>query len=129
MKGDLIQVRSAGKKHCDCLAVVLVPDIALSELGHVRTISVNIGTQAKHEFYALAQTAYMQSQDDEIDLTPVGSPIEVTVGHETFQIAAGLVLCRRVSGGIEAFVHSDQSHQKLLDAAHRYCTRWIRLDI
>jgi hypothetical protein len=129
MKGDLIQVRSAGKKHCDCLAVVLVPDIALSELGHVRTISVNIGTQAKHEFYALAETAYMQSQDDEIDLTPVGSPIEVTVGHETFQIAAGLVLCRRVSGGIEAFVHSDQSHQKLLDAAHRYCTRWIRLDI
>jgi hypothetical protein len=128
MKGDLIQVRSAGKKHCDCLAVVLVPDITLSELGHVRTISVNTGTQAKHEFYALAQTAHMQFQDDELTLTPVGSPIEVTVGHETFPIAAGLVLCRRASGGIEAFVHSDQSHQKLLDAAHRYCTRWIRLD-
>ncbi len=128
MKADFIQVRSAGKKHCDCLAVVLVPDITLSELGHVRTISIKTGTQAKHEFYALAQTAYMQFQDDELTLTPVGSPIEVTVGHETFPIAAGLVLCRRSSGGIEAFVHSDQSPQKLLDAAHRYCTRWIRLD-
>jgi len=116
-------------KTFECSAVVLVPDVVLSEPGHIRTLSVDSGPQAKHAFYALAQTAAFQFQDEELRVTIVEGSILAGRGQKTDAVKPGMVICRTVSGEIVILSNSKKSHRKLLDATQRFCTRWIRLDI
>ena len=108
---------------------ILVPDIALSEAGHIRTLSADAGPQDKHAFFAIAQTAYMQFQDEELKVSISDLPMMVTGEKETVSLQSGLVIVRTVSGEIKVLAHSQKPHGKLLEAAYRYCTRWVRLDI
>jgi hypothetical protein len=91
-------------------------------------VSINAGPQTKHEFYALAQTAFMQFQDEDLAVFTVEAPIRLE-GPESGVCESGMAICRDLEGGLHVWAHRDLSQRKLLEAAHRFCTRWIRLDI
>jgi len=115
-----------GTAACDCL--LIIPERALEEHGYIKALHGS-ATPNKHEFQALAQTGYYQYQDDELDYCETAGPIEVVRGMEQEALEDGMVLFRDTCGSIKAVVHRSARPKKLLEAAHRFCTRWVRLDI
>ncbi len=113
----------------DCESVILVPEIAVQEAGYIKTFTVKDSGHAKHEYHTMAQMAYFQFQDDELAITEINSPLMIILGEERHEIAGGLVLYRDTAGSFHVLVHALQNRKKLLEAAYRYCTRWVRLDI
>ena len=128
MQKEWISVRTHGKT-LDCNTVILVSERALDTDGQIIMLSSNTGPQTKHEFYALAQMAFIQFQDDELDISAVQGPIKVAWKDAVNQIEAGMAICRARDGTLSVMAHHDQPWRKLLEAAHRYCTRWIRMDV
>jgi hypothetical protein len=129
MKKEPIRVYAGENEALDCSVVILVPEIAISEAGHIKAYSCNSGAQTKHEFYAVAQMALIQFQDEELDATTVNGPIRLKWMDEACETSSGMAICRTLSGELEVLAHTNQPWRKLLEAAHRFCTRWIRLDI
>ncbi|MBW2602006.1 MAG: hypothetical protein JRD47_08820 [Deltaproteobacteria bacterium] len=129
MGQDSIRVHTAEGKTIKCSTVILVPEIALSEAGHIKLLSCNSSPQAKHEFHALAQMAFIQFQDEELEINMATESIKLEWNGENIEVSSGMVIYRDLSGGLEVFCHSGQLQRKLLEAAHRFCARWIRLDI
>jgi hypothetical protein len=114
----------------DCVAVLLVPEIAVQEPGYITALSSSGAVASKHEFQALAQTAYYQYQDDEIGITLLEGPCRISAGDSDEMFERGLLIYRSSSGTIHIAAHRDAvDSKKLLEAANRYCTRWVRLDI
>jgi hypothetical protein len=113
----------------DCETAILVGTLALEEDGHVTMLSTHSGPQTKHEFYALAQMALFQLQEEELEVSVVKGPIHVAWKDEKSDISAGMAICRTTAGVVSVLAHGDEPWRKLLEAAHRYCTRWIRLDV
>jgi len=113
----------------DCSCAIVVPEKAITEHGYIKTFSAAPGAQGKHEFQALAQTAYYLYQDDELDIVPIHDPVSLGQGAEDQSLDAGMLIFRDSGGSIKAVFHEGQPAKKLLEAAHRYCTRWVRLDI
>ena len=113
----------------DCESVILVPEIAVQEAGYIQTLTVKDSGHAKHEYHALAQMAYFQFQDDELEIVEIDSPLKIIHGTETSEMDCGMVLYRDTGGSFHVLVHALQNRKKLLEAAYRYCTRWVRLDI
>ena len=129
MEQNCISLRIPAGKAIQCSTVILVPDIALSEAGHIKLLSCNLSPQAKHEFHALAQMAFFRFQDEELEINMATEPIILEWDGENTEVSSGMVICRNLSGGLEVFCHSGEPPRKLLEAALRFCTRWIRLDI
>ena len=119
----------AGETVLSCRTVLLVPETALSEAGHIKMFSVNSGPQTKHEFHALAQTALVRFQDRELAITPVTGPIRMDGPEKAKPLLSGMGICRDLDDHLHVLAHEGPSHRKLLQAAHRFCTRWIRLDL
>ncbi|GAB6191854.1 hypothetical protein [Desulfocastanea catecholica] len=113
----------------DCESVILVPEIAAQEAGYIKTFTVKDSGHAKHEYHALAQMAYFQFQDDELEIMEIDSPLTIHSGEEVCEMAGGMVLYRDAAGSFHVLAHAFQKRKKLLEAAYRYCTRWVRLDI
>jgi hypothetical protein len=128
VKKKWIAVRTDGKS-LDCDTVILVGAMAVEQDGHITMLSTNVGQQTKHEFHALAQMAFIQFQDEELDVTPVDGPIKVSSKNGINEIRSGMAICRTNTGSVSVMAHRDLPRRKLLQAAHRNCTRWIRLDI
>ena len=124
-----ITIQSATTLITDCESVILVPEIALREAGYINTFTVKDSGHTKHEYHALAQMAYFQFQDDELEIIEIDSPLKIIHGTETSEMDSGMVLCRDTEGSFHVLVHVLQNRKKLLEAAYRYCTRWVRLDI
>lgn len=112
-----------------CESIILVPAVAISEHGYIRTISANAGAHAKHEFHALAQMAYFQFQDGELELETLQGPLLITLRGEAEALVDGLALYRDLEGRFHVLMHAGQDARKLIEAAYRFCTRWVRLDI
>ena len=112
-----------------CSCAIVVPEKAIDEHGYIKTFTAAPGGQGKHEFHALAQTAYYQYQDDEFDIVSIRVPVHLEQGDEVETLAGGMVIFRDSNGSIKGVFHAGQRAKKLLEAAHRYCTRWVRLDI
>lgn len=129
MDTDTIILQCAGHIIADCASLIIVPEIAITEPGYIKTLTVKAAAHAKHEFQAMAQMAYFQFQDDELEITPLKEPLGITLRGETEYLAAGMVLYRDLAGEFHALIHEGQNRKKLLEAAHRFCTRWVRLDI
>lgn len=111
-------------------AVILVPEGALIEAGFIRMLAANQTAQSKHEFHALAQTARMLSEDGELAPTTVKGTLRVSLGDQTLDLEQGLLIVRRPDNDIMLLLaNSEQPARKYLEAAYRYCTRWIRLDL
>ena len=112
-----------------CSSAILVPERALEEAGYISTITDTHNASSKHEFHAMAQTAYFQYQDDELDVEEISGPLQIMDEDRHESVHNGLVLYRDSDGGFRALVHSGLNKKKLLEAAYRFCTRWVRLDI
>jgi hypothetical protein len=112
-----------------CESVILVPEIALQEAGYIKMFSVKDSGHAKHEYHAMTQMAYFQFQDDELEIAEIDFPLTITWGTEVHEMESGMVLYRDIDGSFHVLVHVFQNRKKLLEAAYRYCTRWVRLDI
>ncbi len=126
---DSITIAGAATPIGDCETVIVVPEIAISEPGYIKTISRKESGNAKHEFHALAQMVYFQFQDEELAIVEIDSPLTISDGTESFELRDGLVLCRDRVGELHVLAYARQNRKKLLEAAYRYCTRWVRLDI
>lgn len=113
----------------DCSCVIIVPEKALEEPGYIKGLTVNKGAHDKHEFQALAQMAYFQHQDDELELMEMQAPCSVLESAEKQEMTDGMVIYRLQDGSIGAAVSQGLNTRKLLEAANRFCTRWVRLDI
>ncbi len=128
MSTSLIQLRAGEEIAADCSCVLIIPAKALDEPGYIKALHSS-GSASKHELHALAQTAYYQFQDDELQLERSTKPILVETGAGNEFVEEGMVLLRTGSGAIKSIVNGDVSARKLLEAANRFCTRWVRLDI
>ena len=113
----------------DCQTVVLVPEIALREPGYIQAFTVSAASGAKHEFHALAQMAYYQYEDSELPVDDLQGNCTVSYGEKNETFDLGAIIYRTKDGEIRAAVHPEVNRKKLLEAANRYCTRWVRLDI
>lgn len=113
----------------DCASVLIVPDIAEQEPGYIQALTSAPGTSSKHEFHALAQMAYFQFQDDEIEIDRINGTCRVVQENNDQTLVSGLIIYRSGDGTIHILSHPGVSSNKLLEAANRYCTRWVRLDI
>lgn len=122
IKYDKIQIT-------DCESVIVVPEIAIREAGYMQTFTIKDSGHAKHEYHAMAQMAYFQFQDDELEVIELNSPVTVSYGAESIQIEAGMVIYRDKGGAFFVMIHALQNRKKILETAYRYCTRWVRLDI
>ena len=112
-----------------CRTVLVVPGRAVAEPGYIKAFTVADAGSAKHEYHALAQMAYFQFQDEELTCTTVDSPLIIDSDGEPLSVNDGMVLCRDLAGAVLALIFAGENRKKLLEAAYRYCTRWVRLDI
>jgi hypothetical protein len=120
-----IIIESASTRITDCESVILIPEIAMKEAGFIKTFTIKDSASAKHEYHALAQMAYYQYQDDELEIVEIDAPLTITCGTDSSGIDDGMVLYRAVNGSFHVLAHGAQNRKKLLEAAYRYCTRWI----
>ena len=57
------------------------------------------------------------------------SPLEIECDDVHELVESGMVIYRVGQGSIRAVAHQELNLRKLLEAANRFCTRWVRLDI
>ncbi len=113
----------------ECSSAIIIPERAITEAGHIRTMTTNANTHSKHEFHAMAQIALSRFQDGELDIETVHGPLTLKWKNEVETITAGLVVFLDSQGNFHLIAHTAQDVKKLLQVAHRFLTRWIRLDI
>lgn len=113
----------------NCETVIVVPDKALTEPGYIKSFTLKDSGHAKHELHALAQMVYFQFQDEELDVVEVGEVIKVADESENVELRDGMILFKLTDGSISAASQGMINRKKYLEAAYRYCTRWVRLDI
>jgi len=112
-----------------CETVIVVPEKALAEAGYIKSFTLKDSGHAKHELHALAQMVYFQYQDEELDVIDVTDVIAVADESETVELRDGMILFKLTDGTIKAASQGMINRKKYLEAAYRYCTRWVRLDI
>ena len=126
---DLIRIETGETTLSNAESVIVVPEIAIKEPGYIQVFTIKDNAHAKHEYHAMAQMAYFQYQDEELDMQDIVTPLAVIAGEEQIYVDAGLILSREINGDFLVFIHESQNKKKLLEATYRYCTRWVRLDI
>ena len=129
MQEDTIRVCFENVGGGECSSVIVVPERALDEGGFIRTLTAGDPAHAKHEFHAMAQMAMYQFEDGELEMTEVLGPVTITWKNEVENLTAGMVIYRDGGGNFHILAHKGQNVKKLLEAANRFCTRWVRLDI
>jgi len=77
----------------------------------------------------MAQIALSRFEDGELGIEVVHGPLTIEWKNEVETIAAGLVAFLDPEGNLHLIAHPGQDAKKLLQAAHRFSTRWVRLDI
>ena len=129
LRKDVVIIRFGDDTVTECRSAIIIPERAILEAGYIRTMSTNADAHSKHEFYAMAQIAFSQFQDGELDIEAVHGPLRVEWKSEVETIIAGLVVFLDTQGNFHLIAHSGQNAKKLLEVVHRFCTRWVRLDI
>ncbi len=127
--GKSILITSDDNIIVDCVSIIIVPENALKEAGYIKMVTVKDAANAKHEYHAMAQMAYYQFQDEELELQEVEFPLIITCGEEKSELDDGMVIGRDQEGEFHVLSHAGQDMKKILEATYRYCTRWVRLDI
>ena len=125
----MITLTCDGTSISGCSSVLIVPEIALQEPGYIKALTSGAAANAKHEFHALAQMAYFQYQDGEVNVDLLKGSCQILQENNHQTLESGLVIYRGGDGTIHIASHRDSNCKKLLEAANRYCTRWVRLDI
>ncbi len=126
---NTIRILSTDQLVCECLAAIVVPEIALSVPGHIRAFSATAGSQSKHSLYALSQMMLIEFEDGELQLRRFQFDLTVTTGVSLLQVDNGIVVVRNLDGRLEVLSNAVKPLRKFIEVANRFCTRWIRLDI
>ncbi len=113
----------------DCVSIIIVPEIAIKEAGYIKMLTVKDAAHAKHEYHAMAQMAYFQYQDEELEVQEIDSVITITCGEENIELSRGMIICRGLTSEFHVLIHAMQNRKKILEAVYRYCARWVRLDL
>ena len=113
----------------ECASVIIVPAIAVREAGYIKLLTTAREANAKHEFFALAQMALFHYQDEESQAELFTSPLTIRHDQDEHCLERGLLICREHNGHLRLLAHQEMNAKKLLEAANRFCTRWVRLDI
>jgi hypothetical protein len=129
LKKDAIIIRFEDDSVTECSSAIIILERAIIEAGCIRTMTTNANAHSKHEFHAMAQIAFSQFQEGELDIEAVHGPLTVQWKNEVETIVAGLVVFLDLQGNFHLIAHPGQNVKKLLEVAHRFCTRWVRLDI
>jgi hypothetical protein len=129
LKKDPIIIRFENDTVTECSSAIIIPERAITEAGYIRTMTTNADVHSKHEFNAMAQIALSRFEDGELDIQIIHGPLTVEWKKEVETITAGLVIFLDSQGNFHLIAHPGQDAKKLLQAAHRFFTRWIRLDI
>jgi hypothetical protein len=127
--GKFIQITSDEDIIADCVSIIIVPEIAIKEAGYIKMLTVKDAAQAKHEYHTMAQMAYFQYQDEELEVQEIKSAVTITCGEENIELSGGMIICRDLTGEFHVLIHAMQNRKKILEAAYRYCARWVRLDL
>ncbi len=125
----MIKINLEGEIIEECESIIIVPERAVKEPGYIQTLTVKTHASSKHEFSAMAQMAYFQFQDDELEIKETNEDIKVEFDDSVIILLCGLVLYRDVGGEFIVVMHQGLNRKKILEAAYRFCTRWVRLDI
>lgn len=128
MDDEFIIIESA-ESRVECGSAIIIPEKAISEAGYIRTMTANASAHSKHAFHAMAQMAFYQFQDGELDVETVHGPVTVAWKEHLETFHSGMVIAVDAQGGLCLIAQEGQNIKKLLEAAHRFCTRWVRLDI
>ncbi|MDK9709026.1 MAG: hypothetical protein OEL83_18435 [Desulforhopalus sp.] len=126
---DFVVIKGIEQTISDCETVIVVPEIAATEAGYIKTFSRKEVGNAKHEFHALAQMVYFRLQDGDMEITAIDSPVTICYASDCTELQGGLILYLNQNGDMGVLAQCGQNHKKLIEAAYRYCTRWVRLDI
>ena len=129
MKEDSITIRFEDDTVTECSSAIIIPERAIIEAGYIRTLTTNSTAHSKHEFHAITQIALSQFQDGELEVETVYGPLTIQWKNEIETLTAGVVVLLDSQGKLHLICNSGQNVNKLLQSAHRFCTRWIRLDI
>lgn len=124
-----ISIKLSSGVEIACRSVILIPEAALADATWIRSFTTGSQVLSKHEFHALAQVALLQFDDGELTLQKTVGAINLVSDAESYCLESGLVICRLRSDALAVYINVDQSPRKYIAAAHRYCTRWVRLDI
>ena len=129
MREDSITIRFEDDSIKECSSTIIILESAMIEAGYIKTLTTNSTAHAKHEFHALAQMALSQYQEGELEVEAVYGPLTIQWKNEIETITDGVVVFLDLQGSLHLIGTSGQNVHKLLQLAHRFCTRWVRLDI
>ena len=129
MKDDFITIRFEDDTMTECSSAIIIPERAMIEAGYIKTLTTNSTAHSKHEFHAIAQITLTRFQDRELEGEAFYGPITIQWKSEIETITAGVVIILDTQGNLHLIGNSGQNVNKLLQLAHRFCTRWVRLDI
>ena len=129
MEQQVVKIYVGNSLRWQGMTAIVVPEIALSEPGYIVTVAAAASGHSKHEFFALAQMAYYQFEDDELAVNRVREPLCIEQDGQMEKLEAGMVILRQESGELMVCVHDQLNARKMLETANRYCTRWVRLDL
>lgn len=124
-----MNIRLSESTVLNCDSVIIAPDKAVEEAGYILSFSEEQTGSSKHVFHAMAQMAYFQYQDDEIEIIPFEGEIDCIGNDFVEKLDNGLFLFRTSKGEIGVVAEKSCNIKKLLETVYRYCTRWVRLDI
>ena len=112
-------------------AAITVPEAALSDPSLIRTLTASDASTTKHDLHALSQMALYDFEDGELQPVVVEEGVSVMVRSrsDAVRLERGLVVVRSTAGRPVILVHRGVDAPRLLRQAHRFCTRWIRLDV
>lgn len=125
----MLIIHHGSEEYARARLIIHVPDQALEEQGYIAAFSINDGSSVKHEYHALAQMAYYQNQDGELAFESLETVVAITGETVAESYQAGLLIFRDDQEMLRVAAYDDADKNKLLEAAYRYFTRWVRLDI
>ena len=128
---NLIEIHEGDHQLALAQAVILVPNFA-AELNEKTVVMVaGSDAQAKHAVHALAEMALLDFEDEELEMETLSEGSTVVAKFKDCEefMGVGIVIARDEEGKTRLFGHEEADVYRLLKFAHRYCTRWVRLDI
>ena len=129
MREDAITIRFEEDTMTACRSAIIIPESVLAEAGDIKTLTTNSTAHSKHEFHAIAQIALSQFEEGELEVEAVNGPLTIQWKNEIEIITAGVIVFLDPQGNLHLIGNSGRNINKLLQFAHRFCTRWVRLDI
>ena len=125
----MISISSDINAISDAVSAIVVPENAITEPGYIKAFTARADSGSKHEYHALAQMAYFQFQDDELEIGMIEGSCLVSLDGKSEMMTSGMIIYRDSTSALYVIAHENVACKKLLEAAYRYCTRWVRLDI